>query len=90
MLANMGVCERISPRLPAGRYDTFCRGVLQYALIVLKREKKHDCSEAKIENAVCRLEKFWNRLSCLLKEFNPFFISLMMNDIKNIIRTPVV
>jgi hypothetical protein len=34
----------------------------------LKKEKQHDCPEAKISNAVCRLEKFWNRLSWLIKD----------------------
>jgi len=34
----------------------------------LRKEKHHDCPEAKIKSAVCRLEKFWNRLPCLLKD----------------------
>ena len=31
MVADMEGCGRIYPCLPAGRYDTLCRGVLRYA-----------------------------------------------------------
>jgi len=47
MVADMGACGKISPSLPAGRYDSFCRGVMQYALTELGYEERTLCSKAK-------------------------------------------